>query len=251
MLLEGKTALVTGASSGIGFETVRILNQNGCRVYAVARDADRLSDGARSIDPTGKNVICVPCDVTSLTAVSEVFKRFEADGVSIDILVNAAGICRQFALESCSIDDIDETINTNLVSVIELSKRCFGMMKEKGGGKIVNISSVLGTQAQAGLAAYSTSKAGVAMLSRSMACEWAPYNIQVNCIAPGYISTNMTRSILSNDVLHHKIISRTPIGRVGTPTDVAQVVLFLCSDMSDFVTGAVIPADGGMSASLM
>ena len=251
MLLEGKTALVTGASGGIGLETVRLLNRNGCRVYAIARDADKLSQGAREIDPTGKNIICAPCDITSKTALDEVFKRFEADGVSTDILINAAGICRQTELAGISLDEFDETVNTNLTAVLELSKRCFPMMKEKGGGKIVNISSILAFCGHSGLGAYSASKAAVAMLTKSMACEWAPYNIQVNCIAPGCISTNMTLDLLKNEELHHKLVARTPAKRIGSPAEVAEVVLFLCSGMSDFVTGATIPVDGGMSAVLM
>ena len=251
MLLEGKTALVTGASQGIGKEIARILNKNGAKIYIMARSADKLSATAKELDPTGKDVFAVPCDITSNTAVEEVFKRFMADGISVDILVNAAGIATSNSIETTDIALWDKVLDTNLTAALNLSQKCFPMMKENGGGKIVNLASILANVTSPGMAAYSASKAAIRMLTRTQAVEWAKYNIQSNAIAPGYIRTDMTKSMLNNKELNNRLISRTPAGRIGTPEDVAKVALFLASSLSDFVTGTEIPADGGILASLM
>ena len=251
MLLEGKTALVTGASQGIGKGIARILNKKGAKIYIIAWSADKLSTTAKELDPTGKEVFAVPCDITSNTAVEEVFKRFKADGISIDILVNAAGTANSNSIETTDIELWDKVLDTNLTAAFNLSQKCFLMMKEKGGGKIINLASILANVTSPGMAAYSASKAAVKMLTKTQAVEWAKYNIQSNAIAPGYIKTDMTKGILNNQELTQRLVSRTPMGRIGEPEDVAKVALFLASPLSDFVTGTEIPVDGGILASLM
>lgn len=251
MKLDNKIALVTGASRGIGKAIAKILCENGAFVYLAARDAEKLSVTAKEIDPSGTKTKVIPTNITSNTSVGELFSKIKAEEKSLDIVVNAAGIAPAVAAEDLTYQDWKNVLNTNLNSVFSICQSAFEGMKAKGGGKIINIASILGSMASPGLTAYCTSKAGVIMLSKQLAVEWAHYNVNVNAIAPGYISTDMTKSLRNDNTLNQKLLARAPLCRWGKPEDVAKVALFLASDDSDYVTGAVIPVDGGMSASLM
>ena len=251
MKLSGKVALITGASRGIGKAIAKVLNENGATVYLVARDAETLSVVTHEIDPTGDTAFSCVCDITSETSIYEMFKRFKADNISFDILVNAAGIAKSSAIENLSLEQWDQVLDTNITAQMVLAKHCFEDMKEKGGGKIINIASILGTVASPGMSAYSASKGAVIMFTKTLAVELAKYIIQANAIAPGYINTDMTKKMMSDKELSQRLVARTPAGRLGDPEDVAKVALFLATEDSNYVTGAVIPVDGGMSVALM
>lgn len=251
MKLSGKVALITGASRGIGKAIAKVLNENGATVYLVARDAEKLSVVTHEIDPTGDTAFSCVCDITSETSIYEMFKRFKADNISFDILVNAAGIAKSSAIENLSLEQWDQVLDTNITAQMVLAKHCFEDMKEKGGGKIINIASILGTVASPGMSAYSASKGAVIMFTKTLAVELSKYNIQANAIAPGYINTDMTKKMMSDKELSQRLVARTPAGRLGDPEDVAKVALFLATEDSNYVTGAVIPVDGGMSVALM
>ena len=250
MEFSSKFALVTGASRGIGKAIAKALCDNGAFVYLVSRDAKTLSQSAMEIDPTGKHVKAIPCDITSNTNIKELFKRIEADEVYLDILVNAAGIVDDVK-SKYDYDEWKDTLNTNLAAVFSLCQNAFLSMKHNCGGKIINIASILGNYGASGLSAYCASKGGVIALTKQLATEWARYNINVNAIAPGYILTDMTKGLQNDPILNQKVINRTPLGRFGKVEDVANTALFLACNSSDFITGAVIPVDGGMSAALV
>lgn len=251
MEFSSKFALVTGASRGIGKAIAKALCDNGAFVYLVSRDAKTLSQSAMEIDPTGKHVKAIPCDITSNTNIKELFKRIEADEVYLDILVNAAGIAPASCAEDTPYDEWKDTLNTNLGAVFSLCQNAFLSMKHNCGGKIINIASILGNYGASGLSAYCASKGGVIALTKQLATEWARYNINVNAIGPGYILTDMTKGLQNDPILNQKVINRTPLGRFGKVEDVANTALFLACNSSDFITGAVIPVDGGMSAALV
>lgn len=251
MEFDKKYALVTGASRGIGKAIARALCDNGAFVYMVAKDPNTLATAAYEIDPSSNKVKAMPCDIASNTNIKELFARLKADEVDIDILVNAAGVAPTSSAEDMSSNDWNEALNINLNAAFNLSKAAFVGMKRNLGGKIINISSILGTVASPGLSAYCSSKGGLIMLTKELACEWARFNIQVNAVLPGYIYTDMTQGLRSDPILNQKIINRTPAARWGKPEDIANAVLFLASNSSDYITGAILNVDGGMSASLM
>lgn len=250
MNLTGKYALISGASRGIGKAIAEKYFKEGATVYLLSRNAEELSNTALEIDPTGQRAFAVPCDVTSTTSIKEVFKRFKASDIYIDILVNAAGIACAKPIEDLDYEEWDRTINTNLTGLFMLCQKCLDGMKHKGGGKIINIASLMSEVARPGLAAYCASKGGLLMFTKCLAVEWAKYNIQANTIIPGYIDTIMVEEIRNNPSTNQNVINKTPAGRWGLADDVADVALFLASKNSNFITGADIPVDGGVLASL-
>lgn len=243
--LKGKVALVTGGSRGIGAAIVKRLAADGAKVYFTYRSSlKKAEELVLSFEKTA-NVFCFPCDVRKKEdAESVVDKVLEAEP-KLDILVNNAGIIRDGLFLALSDEDWQEVLATNLGGAVHFSKSVLRPMILQGGGRIVNISSVVGELGGVGQANYAASKAAVNALTKSLAAEYAAKNITVNAIAPGMIETEMTHAVRS--AFGDKIKEKIPVGSFGRPEEVAAVAAFLVSDQARYITGQVITIDGGLS----
>jgi gluconate 5-dehydrogenase len=250
MILKGKTALVSGGSRGIGYAIAKLYHDEGANVYIMSRNADKLGAAAEKIGGD-ERIHAVPCDVSSKTAVDQAFERIKADGARIDILVNDAGVNLRGPLETMPLETWQKVLDINLTGTFLLTQKVFPDMKEAGGGKIVNIASLMSEVARPTIAPYVASKGGVKMFTRAIAVEWAKYNIQANAIIPGYIETEMNAPLIADKEFNAKIVGRTPAARWGKPEEVAQAALFLASKGADFITGQALAVDGGILANLM
>ena len=248
--LAGRVALVTGAYRGLGFAIARGLAGAGAHVIINGRNADALAEAAATLVGEGLAVDPALFDVTDGHAVREgvaaVAKRYGA----IDIVVNNAGIQRRHALVDLPKQDWDEVIATNLTAPFVVAQAVIPGMIERRRGKIINIASLLSELARPSVVPYTAAKGGVRQLTRGMAVELAPHNIQVNAIAPGYFATEMNRALLDNPSFDEWVRKRTPAGRWGEPHEIAGLAVFLASPAADYVTGQIIMIDGGMSVAL-
>jgi len=243
--LDGKSALVTGAATGIGADIAVALAEAGADVacHANRREPDEV---CRRIQALGRRVVRVRGDLAAQGTAKQVFNA-ALDGLgSIDILVNNAGTIRRAPAVSHAEQDWTETIETNLSSVFRLSQ-CAGrwMIENQRPGKIVNIASLLSFQGGITVPAYAAAKGGVMQLTKALANEWAAKGINVNAIAPGYIRTTSTQALIDDENRNRQILERIPAGRWGEPADIAGVAVFLCSPASDYVNGHVLVVDGG------
>ena len=242
--LEGQLALITGGSRGIGQEITRVLGRQGARVVATATTpagAERISAdlAAQGIWGTG-----VALDVTDDMAMSAVLAQIQASHGAPTILVNNAGITRDQLLLRMKDDDWDEVMATNLRAVYRLSKLCVRDMLKARFGRIINITSVVGVMGNAGQTNYAAAKAGVAGFTRAMAREVAARQVTVNCVAPGFISTDMTEGL--NDTHRDALMQQIPAGRLGVVADVAAAVAYLAGPDAGYVTGQILHVNGGM-----
>jgi len=243
--VEGKVALVTGASRGIGRSIAIALGQKGVKVAVnYAGNEGRAQEVVDVIKAAGSEAFAVQCDVADSDAVQDTVKQVITTFGSIDILVNNAGITKDNLIMRMKEEDWDEVINTNLKGVFNTTKAVTRPMMKQKQGKIINITSSGGIIGNAGQANYVAAKAGVIGLTKTTARELASRNITANAIAPGYIATEMTES-LPEDV-KASILSQITLARFGDPDDIAKVALFLASDASDYMTGQIICVDGGM-----
>lgn len=242
--LTGKTAIVTGASRGIGKSISEVLAEYGAQVICVSRTADAVQSVAEVIQANGGKAIGMPCDVSDESSVNDLIKNVQEKFDSIDILINNAGITRDGLIMRMSNDDWDIVLDINLKGAFHTIKSVTRPMMKQRSGRIINISSVVGLTGNAGQANYSASKSGLIGLTKSMAQELAPRGITVNCIAPGYIETDMTGSLADN--VKEEIIKQIPLGRIGKPEEVAAMVLFLSSNEAEYITGQTVTVDGGM-----
>ena len=248
MELEGRVALVTGATSGIGRATALRFAEEGARVALVGRDAEALADVAREAGTRGGEAHAIKADVTSeedaRRAVGETVGRFAA----LDVLVNAAGIISNGTVETTPLDDWDAMMNVNLRSVFHLMQLAAPHL-EKRPGNVVNVSSVTGLRAFPGVLAYCVSKAGVDQLTRCAALELAPKGVRVNAVNPGVVVTDIHRRGGMAEENYAAFLERSkqthPLGRVGQPREVADLVCFLASDRASWITGATYSIDGG------
>ncbi len=249
-MLQGKTALITGASRGIGYAIAEAMYNEGAKVYIVARNAEELKKSAAQIDVKNENrVIPIAFDVANLNAIKDAVKQIEANGDSINVLVNNAGVNLRGTIEEISEETFDTVLNVNLKSIFFLTQAVYPMLK-KEGGKIVNIASLMSEIARPNISPYCASKGGVRQLTKAMAIEGAEFNIQANGITPGYIATEMNKPLIENKDFNEFIINRTPAKRWGDPKDIASTAVFLASSGSDYITGQIIAVDGGILAAL-
>ncbi len=245
MLLDGKVAIITGASRGIGRSVAIDLAKAGAKVVInYAGNTAAAEEVQRIIAENGGQAILAQADVSSAEAVEAMVKETVSAFGRIDILVNNAGITRDTLLMRMKETDWDAVINTNLKGIFNCTKAVSRIMMKQKSGYIVNMSSVVGLMGNAGQSNYAAAKAGVIGFTKAMAKELAPRGITVNAIAPGFIATDMT-AVLSDQV-KEELAGKIPLGRLGDPKDVAQAVLFLVSGSADYITGQTLNVDGGM-----
>ena len=248
--LSGKIALVTGAYRGLGFAIATGLARAGATVVLNARKADAVDEAAQALREQGLAAHTSVFDVTDRAAVRAAVAAIHAKHGAVDILFNNAGIQRRGALVDFSQSDWDAVIATNLTAPFLVSQAVLPGMIAKRRGKIVHIASLMSEMARPSVVPYTAAKGGVRQLTRGMAVELAPHNIQVNAIAPGYFATEMNRALLDNAEFTAWVNKRTPAGRWGNPTEIAGLAVFLASSASDYVTGQMMIIDGGMSVAL-
>ena len=242
--LEGRTALVTGASSGLGRHFAHLLAREGATVVAAARRVDALSALSEDIEKQGGTCIPIAMDVTDSAAVTEAFAQIERDlAAPLSILVNNAGVAHTRAALDLSASEWAQVLQPNLTGAFLVAQQA-GRMMRGTGGTIVNVASILGERVSKGLAAYATSKAGLIQLTKALALEWAAFGIRVNALAPGYVETDLNRDFFASEA-GQRLVARIPQKRLGQMSDLDGPLLLLCSDQSRYMTGAVIAVDGG------
>ncbi|MDO4550124.1 MAG: 3-oxoacyl-[acyl-carrier-protein] reductase [Planctomycetia bacterium] len=244
--LSGRVAIVTGASRGIGKAVALALAENGAKVACVATSQERLVGTVEEIRALGAEAEPFACNVGVTAEVQSVVETVIEKWGKVDILVNNAGITRDTMLATMKDEDWDAVIQTNLRGVFLFTRACIVPMMQKRYGRIVNVSSVSGLIGNPGQANYSASKAGVIGFTNTVAREYAKRKITANVVAPGFISTDMTAVL--NEMILTEAKKRIPLNRVGEPGDIADAVLFLASEAASYITGQVIPVDGGMTA---
>lgn len=245
MQLEGKSALITGASRGIGRAIALALSAQGAAVAVNYAGNEKAAQAVRDeIIANGGKVLIVKADVSNMDDVQRMFETVLKEFGTIDILVNNAGITRDTLLARMKEEDWQAVIHTNLTGVFNCTKIAAKLMMKKRAGKIVNMASVVGLTGNIGQSNYAAAKAGIIGFTKSIARELAARNVNVNAVAPGFIATDMTTVI--PDKAREKILHGIPFGRMGKTEDVANAVLFLTSEQSSYITGQVLNVDGGM-----
>ncbi|MHC4935233.1 MAG: 3-oxoacyl-[acyl-carrier-protein] reductase [Planctomycetota bacterium] len=234
--------VVTGGSRGIGEAIVAAFAGAGARVAAVARNPERIAETAARIDG---DVLPFACDVSDEAAVAEVFGRITEELGGVDVLINNAGITRDTLVMSMKADAWDDVMSTNLRSVFLCSKAVLRPMIRQRGGRIINVTSVIGLTGNGGQGNYAASKAGIIGFTKSLAKEIASRSITVNAIAPGMIDTDMTREL--GEGTREEILGQIPLGRLGSGDDIARTAMFLASEAGAYITGETIRVDGGMA----
>jgi 2-dehydro-3-deoxy-D-gluconate 5-dehydrogenase len=246
--LQGRVALVTGGNGGIGLGIAEGLARAGARMVLSGRDKTKAESALAALRSHAGEAHFIESDVTDETACRALAATAVKKFGRLDILVNNAGINIRKRPEDLTAREWHAVIDTNLSAALFCAQAAYPQMQRQGGGKIINIGSMMSLFAAPYAAAYGASKGGIVQLSRSLATAWAADNIQVNAILPGWIDTNLTRTARQQvEGLHERVLARTPAGRWGEPGDFAGTAVFLASGASDFVTGAAIPVDGGYS----
>jgi 3-oxoacyl-[acyl-carrier protein] reductase len=239
--LENKNIIVTGASGGIGNSIIKKLNEAGANILASGTRIEKLEELKKNF----QNIKILKFDISQSDKIEEFIENATSElGGSLDNLVNNAGITQDNLAIRMSLDEWQKVININLTSTFLMSKFAIKKMLKNKSGKIVNITSVVGHTGNLGQANYTASKAGIVAMSKSLAIEYAKKNINVNCISPGFIKTAMTDKI--DDKFKEVIISKIPSARLGEPEDIANAVLFLSSDQSNYINGETLHVNGGM-----
>ena len=242
--LEGKTAIITGANTGLGQGMCVALAKAGANIAGVGRSD--MSETERLVKEVGGRFLAVKADLLTTEPVARILDEVKAEFGSFDILINNAGIIRREDAENYSMSDWDDVMNTNLRTLFFLSQEfAKALIAGKRGGKIINIASMLSYQGGIRVPAYTASKSAVMGLTKAMANEWAKYGINVNAIAPGYMVTNNTEKLRADPVRYNEILGRIPAGRWGEPSDMGGAAVFLSSAASDYVQGFTIAVDGG------
>lgn len=248
MSLRGKVAIVTGASRGLGRAMALGLAEAGADVAVVSRTPADLEEVAAEIRELGRACLPVQADVSIRADVERMVKRAMERFARMDILVNNAGTIYRGASEDYPEEEWDRVIHVNLKGAFLCAQAVAQVMIQQGGGKIINTASVMSTIGRATIPAYAASKGGITQLTKTLAVEWAKYNIHVNAIGPGFFRTDLTQALRDDPQRSAQISSRIPVGRWGVPEDLKGAVVFLASDASEYITGHVLYVDGGFLA---
>ena len=240
-----KLAIVTGGGSGIGLAITEKFVQTGIRTIIIGRDKKKLDETQHRLGP-----LCEPVcfDLTCLSGIPRLVQDLHKRFGQVDVLVNNAGINLKKEFTEVTDEEFQKILLTNVSSIFALSREVVKTMLDGGGGAVINISSMASQYGIPKVIAYSASKAAIEGMTRAMAVELSPKGIRVNCIAPGFIATEMSAKALNNDPERkQKVMSRTPMGHLGTPANIGDAALFLASDAAKYITGIVLPVDGGNS----
>jgi len=247
--LGGKVCLITGGAQGIGEACARLFLEQGARVVIVDVDKEKGQALASQLQQQGHEILFLASDVGNKVEVDAVIAQVLAQHDRLDVLVSNAGIFKAAPFLEVSESDFDEVLRVNLKGAFLVGQAAARVMKEKGGGAIVHMSSVNAVMAIPEIASYNVSKGGLNQLTRAMALALADDGIRVNAVAPGTIATELaSKAVLTSDEARNKILGRTPMKRLGDPSEVAHVVAFLASDAASYITGEVITVDGGRMA---
>ncbi len=246
--LSGRVAVVTGGNGGVGLGIARGLAEAGAQLVVAARNRAKNARAVKELEALGAQAVAVEVDVTQVASVAALITATLERFGRLDILVNNAGINIRKAPQEYTLEEWRLILETNLTSAFLCSRAAYPYLVKAGGGKIINIGSMLSLFGASFAAAYAASKGGIVQLTKALASAWAKDRIQVNAILPGWIDTDLTAQA-RKDVpgLYERVLARTPAGRWGMREDLAGVAVFLASPASDFVTGAAIPVDGGYS----
>ena len=246
--LTGKVAIVTGGNGGIGLGMARGLAQAGASVVLAARNVGKSNDAVKALEAAGAKAAMVKVDVRSEESCRDMVQKAVDRFGRLDILVNNAGTNIRKRPEEYTLEEWHTVLDTNLTSAFMCSHAAYPHMVRAGGGKVINIGSMMSIFGAPFTAPYAASKGGIVQMTKAMATAWARENIQVNAVLPGWIDTDLTKKAREQVAgLHDKVVARTPAGRWGSPEDHAGIAVFLASAASDFVTGTAIPVDGGYS----
>ncbi len=248
--LDGKRALITGSSQGIGFALARGLAAAGAEIVLNGRDKAKLKEAAAKLSSEGAATSHVAFDVTQHDEVRDAVDAFEKDTGAIDILVNNAGMQHRTVLEDFPAGAFEKLLQTNIASVFHVGQACARHMIGRGEGKIINIASVQTALARPGIAPYTATKGAVANLTKGMATDWAQHGLQCNAIAPGYFDTPLNAALVQDPEFSAWLENRTPAGRWGNVEELVGACVFLSSAASSFVNGHTLFVDGGITASL-
>lgn len=245
MLLKDKTAMITGASKGIGRAVAEVFAQNGCNLILLSRNLDKLSEIKQSLENNYHVKVSVfQMDIRNIESIKEVINVIKKDKASLDILVNNAGIMSDAVLQVIKPDMVNDIFATNVFGTFYLTQMSLPLFLKKRQGSVINISSIIGTHGNIGQSVYGSSKSAIIGFTKSISKELAPLHIRVNAIAPGFIDTDMIRNV--DERFYKKNLESIGMKRIGKPGDVANTALFLASDLSDYITGQIIGVDGGM-----
>ncbi len=243
--INNRIAIITGGASGIGFAIAKKFVQNDIKVILIGRDKTRLKLACETL---GVLSDYVGCDLALLTQLPGIVKNIKEKHRSIDILVNNAGMHLKKPINDVTDEEFQKVILTNQTAMFSLTREVVKIMQQQCSGVVLNISSMASQYGLPNVIAYTASKSAIEGMTRAMAVELAQYGIRVNCIAPGFIKTNMSTLALEKDPERKKkVLSRTPLGRLGKSDEVADAALFLVSGSASFITGVVLPVDGGNS----
>ena len=246
--LKGRVALVTGGNGGIGLGMARGMAEAGAAIAIAGRNVGKSEAAAAELAKLGVKTAVIEVDVANEASCRQMIDDTVRQLGRLDILVNNAGINIRKAPDALALEEWKQVIDTNLTSAFICSHAAYPRMKAAGGGKIINIGSMMSIFGAPFTAPYAASKGGIVQMTKAMATAWARENIQVNAVLPGWIDTDLTRKAREQVAgLHDKVVARTPAGRWGSPEDHAGIAVFLASAGSDFVTGTAIPVDGGYS----
>jgi len=249
--LSGKTALVTGSARGLGNGYARGLAAAGAKVVLNDLNSDALDEAVAAMAADGYDAEGCCFDVSKEETVEAAFKSLDDRGITVDILINNAGIQHRQPMVELPLKDWQKVIDTNLTSAFLVAKEVAKRLIAQGkGGKVINIGSLTSDLARATVAPYTAAKGGIKMLTKAMTAEWAEHGIQVNAIGPGYIATEMNRALLDNAEFDGWVKGRTPVRRWGQPEELIGTAVFLASPASNFVTGQLVYVDGGFSSIL-
>ncbi len=245
MSQSNKLALITGGGSGLGLAIATKMAAAGYLTIIVGRNEEKLK---KAVSEIGTNAYYKVCDLSNLSTIPMLITEIIQEHGSIDVLVNNAGINMKKPFTEVTDDDFFQVINTNLLSVFSISREVVKVMTKQESGSIINISSMAAQYGIPKVIAYSAAKTAIEGMTRAMAVELSPLGIRVNCIAPGFIYSEMTDKALNSDPERKaKVFGRTPMGRMGNPSEIGDTALFLASDAASYITGTVLPVDGGNS----